>query len=87
MTTISQKTTKQPLDVNVELLHSNENMKAFKVKSKEGKFIVIDYCDRFGKYPDTEIFWESGVIKVSNHTAEYKAVNKIITEFIKRQIK
>ena len=87
MTTTSQKHTKQPLDVSIEVLHNNKTMKAFKVKAKEGKFIVIDYSDRFSKNPDTEIFWESGVIKVSAHTSEYKSINNLVTDFIKQQTK
>ncbi len=87
MTTTSQKTTKQPVDVIIEILYDVENVKAFKVKAKQGKFIVMDYKDRFGKNPDTEIFWESGAIKVSSHTAEFKTVNKLVTEFIKRESK
>jgi hypothetical protein len=87
MTTTSQKTAKLPLDVSVEMLHSKETVTAFKVKSKEGRFIVIDYTDRFSKNPDTEIFWESGVIKVMPHTSEYKTIYKFVTEFLKRQTK
>lgn len=87
MTTTSQKTTKQPVDVIIEILYDYKNTKAFKVKAKEGRFIVMDYKDRFSKSPDTEIFWESGAIKVSAHTTEFKNINKLITEFLKRQIK
>lgn len=84
MTTISQKPTKQPIDVHIEMLHNKENVKVFKVKAKQGRFIVFDYKDRFSKTPDTEIFWESGVIKVLPHTPEYKAIDKLVTNFIKQ---
>lgn len=84
MTTQSQKTSnKQFLDVQVETLYKKKNTKAFKVCIKEGKFIVIDYNDRFGKNPDTEIFWESGTWPVQHYTAQYKAANKAVTDFLK----
>jgi hypothetical protein len=85
MTTQSQKTSnKQFLDVQVELLYNKKDTKAFKVCIKEGKFIVIDYKDRFGKSPDTEIFWESGTWPVQHFTEQFKVANKTVTDYLKR---
>ena len=86
MTTQSQKTsTKQFLDVHVELLYEKNNTKAFKVGIKEGKFIVMDYKDRFSKNSDTEIFWEYGMFQLQNYTSQYKAADKSVTDFLKRK--
>lgn len=86
MTTQSQKTSsKQFLDVQVEQLHDKKNVKAFKVNIKEGKFIVMDYKDRFSKNPDTEIFWEHGMFQVPHYTSQFKAANKVVTDFLKRK--
>ena len=86
MTTQSQKTsTKQFLDVHVELLYEKNNTKAFKVGIKEGKFIVMDYKDRFSKNSDTEIFWEYGMFQLQNYTSQYKAADKSVTDYLKRK--
>lgn len=86
MTTQSQKTSsKQFLDVQVEALYDKNNTKAFKVCIKEGKFIVIDYTDRFSKNPDTEIYWESGTWPVQHYTEQYKIANKTVTDYLKRK--
>lgn len=86
MTTHSQKTsTKQFLDVQVETLYEKNNTKAFKVCIKEGKFIVMDYNDRFSKAPDTEIFWESGTWPVQQHHSQYKIVDKTVSDYLRRK--
>lgn len=86
MTTQSQKTSnKEFLDVQVEPLYEKAGTKAFKVRIKEGKFIVIDYKDRFSKTPDTEIFWESGTWPVQHFTEQYKIANKTVTDYLKRK--
>lgn len=84
MTAQSQKTsTKQPLDVQVEMLHDTSTTKVFKVCIREGKFIVMDYSDRFSKNPDTEIFWEHGMFQLQHYTSQYKAADKVVTDFLK----
>lgn len=86
MTTQSQKTSpKQFLDIRVEILHEKNNTKAFKVGIKEGKFIVMDYADRFSKNPDTEIFWEHGMFQLQHYTPQYKAADKTVTDYLKRK--
>jgi hypothetical protein len=86
MTTQTQKTsTKQFLDVQVEVLYDKNDTKAFKVGIKEGKFIVMDYKDRFSKNPDTEIFWEYGMFQLQNYTSQYKSADKTVTDFLKRK--
>ena len=86
MTTQSQKTSsKQFLDIQVETLYNTNNIKTFKVSIKEGKFIVMDYKDRFSKISDTEIFWESGTFQLQPHTKEYKAVDKVVTDFLRKK--
>lgn len=87
MTTTSQKSTKQSIDVSIEILHKEQYMTVFKVKAREGRFIVMDYKDRLSKTPDTEIFWESGAIQVLPHSSEYKTIDKLVGEFVKRQSK
>lgn len=85
MTTQTRVTSsKKLLDVQVETIYDRSQIKAFKVRIKEGKFIVIDYKDRFAKNPDTEIFWEHGMVQLAVHLLEYKAANKVITEHLKR---
>lgn len=76
---------KKLLDVQVELLYDKKQTKAFKVHIKEGKFIVIDYKDRFGKNPDTEIFWETSTFQLLHFKPEYKIVNRIIDNFLKKK--
>lgn len=84
MTSASEKTNiRQTADTKIEVLYDKNSIKAFKVTIKQGRFIVIDYKDRFDKKSDTEVFWESGLIKILPHTNEYKIVDKIITNFIK----
>lgn len=86
MTAESQKlSNKQFLDVQVETLYEKNNTKAFKVCIKEGKFIVVDYNDRFGKNPDTEIYWESGTWPVQKHHSQHKIVDKTVTDYLKRK--
>ncbi len=88
MTTQAQNTnlsSKKLLDVHIEPLHESKKVKAFKVHIKEGKFIVIDYKDRFMAYPDTEIFWEHGTCQVSQFTNEFKAANKAVNDFLKKK--
>ncbi len=83
-TNTTKKASKQILDVTVINLYDTNGIKAFKVDIKEGKFIVIDYKDRFGKTPDTEAYWESGTWPVAKHTSQYKAIEKAINSFLKQ---
>jgi hypothetical protein len=84
MTTESKKTSnKQFSDVQIEQLYDKKNVKAFKVHIKEGKFIVMDYKDRFSKNPDTEIFWEHGMFQLQHYTSQYKAADKSVRDFLK----
>jgi len=84
MTTQTRATSnKKLLDVQIETIHSDSGIKAFKVRIKEGKFIVVDYKDRFAKNPDTEIFWEHGMVQLAPHFSEYKAATKVVTDHLK----
>ncbi len=84
MTSTSEKyNSRQIADTKIETLHDKPPMKVFKVTIKQGRFIVIDYKNRFDKKPDTEVFWESGAIPILPHAPEYKLVDKIITSHIK----
>lgn len=85
MTTTSEKSNnnRQNSETKIEVLYSKSPITAYKVSIKQGRFIVMDYKDRLSKQPDTEIFWESGVIKILPHSNEYKIVDKIITNYVK----
>jgi hypothetical protein len=84
MTTTSEKSNnRQNSETKIEVLYSKAQLTAYKVSIKQGRFIVMDYKDRLSKQPDTEIFWESGVIKILPHSNEYKIVDKIITNYVK----
>lgn len=67
----------------VKVLHKGRRTKAFSVHIPEGKYIVIDYRDRFGKNPDTEIYTEGYLTEVRFHTSEYKAASYAVTEYLK----
>jgi hypothetical protein len=86
---MTQQTTtsnKQLVDVRVECIH-DKNVKVFNVNIKEGSFLVIDYTDRFGLEPDTEVFWSRYIDQVSNHTSEYKAATKAVENFLNKKSK
>ena len=85
MTTASEKTSnnRQNPEVKIDIVYDKSPITVFKVNIKQGRFIVIDYKNRFDKQPDTEIFWESGVIKMLPHANEYKIVDKIVTNYVK----
>jgi len=88
MTTQTQNSnvsSKKLLDVHIEPLHESKKIKAFKINIKEGKFIVLDYKDRFSKNPDTEIFWEHGYVQLSQFSSEFKAADKAVNDFLKRK--
>lgn len=89
MTTQAQNSnvsSKKLLDVRIEPLHESKKVKAFRVHIKEGKFIVIDYKDRFGPTPDTEIFWESSTYPINKTTNDFKAADKVVTDFLKKKL-
>jgi hypothetical protein len=81
--TKSSASSKQILDVSVICLHESNKVKAFKVSIKEGEFIVLDYSDRFGKTPDTEIYYARYTDFMSPNSKEYKVVNQHVTNFLK----
>jgi hypothetical protein len=84
MTTETQKTSnKRVCDVSVVVLYEKNNITAYRVHITQGKFVVIDYKDRFGKSPDTEIFWENGAILILPHTNEYKYANTAVNVFLR----
>ena len=79
----NSKSNKQILDINVECIKDKDTLKVFRVHIKEGKFIVVDYKNRFGVNADTEIFWESGAHQLNPTSSEYKAANKAVTDYLK----
>lgn len=85
--TKSSVSDKQILDVCVECLHESKKVKAFKVSVKEGVFTVIDYTDRFGAKPDTEIYYSRYNDLISPNSKEYKTVNQHVTNFLKSRKK
>ena len=86
MTSTSEKSNSREIpDTKIETLYETPSIKAFKVTIKQGRFIVVDYKNRFDKKPDTEMFWESGAIQIPPHASEYKLVDKIVTNYIKLQ--
>ena len=87
MTKQTQTSGKQLLDVRVECIYSGSETKVFNVNIKEGSFLVIDYKDRFGPKADTEIFWAHYIDQVSFHTNEFKAANKVVLDFLKKNSK
>ncbi len=76
---------KQILDVQVEHIHSSKAVNVFKVNIKEGIFTVLDYKDRFGKSPDTEIYYSRYTDSVSPNSKEYKAANQVVTNFLQNK--
>lgn len=85
MTKSAFTSSKQVQDVAVEVLYSSDKVKAFKVSIKEGVFTVIDYTDRFSKTPDTEVYYQRYNDPVAKHTAEFKAADKYVTEYLRRK--
>lgn len=85
MTTASEKTSnnRQNSETKIEIIYDKAPTTVYKVHVKQGRFIVIDYKNRLDKQPDTEIFWESGAIKIMPYANEYKIVDKLVTSFIK----
>lgn len=81
--TKSSVSSKQILDVSVECIHESKNVKVFKVSAKEGVFTVLDYTDRFGNKPDTEIYYARYNDQISPNSKEYKAVNQHVTNYLK----
>jgi len=53
------------------------NVQSYNVSIPEGKFIVMDY-DR----DDREVFWETGVFPVADHTSEYKAAAEAVDKYL-----
>ena len=74
-------TTIKQLDA-IEVLYETRDMLVFKVNIQEGKFLVIDYKNRFGKDPDTEIYYEEHLDPVLSHKLEYKAVERAVNDFM-----
>jgi len=87
MTKQTQTSGKQLLDVRTECVYDGPETKAFRVNIKEGCFLVVDYKNRFGSEPDTEVFWDRYIEPVANHTTEFKAADKVVSEFLKRKPK
>ena len=79
----STKSNKAVQDVAVKVTYSKKQMTVFQVHIKEGKFIVIDYKNRFNGTPDTEVFWEARTQAVSQFTPEFKAASKAVEIFLK----
>lgn len=73
---------KQLLDIQVEQKYESNKVKVFQVSIKEGVFLVLDYRDRFGSTPDTEIYYARYLDAVSKNSKEYKEVNLIVTEYL-----
>lgn len=80
----SQKTTssKEFSDIQIEEIYQSSKVKAYKVSIKEGTFTVIDYQDRFGSNPDTEIYYTRYNDPVSPNSKEYKAANQVVSNHI-----
>ena len=66
----------------IEVLYETRDMLVFKVNIQEGKFLVIDYKNRFGKTPDTEIYYQEHMDFVPAHKPEYKAVEIAVNDFM-----